>query len=414
MAYTLGMHVTANPSLQDGSRSGDSTSSGGLYVHTPFCETKCGYCDFYSVALKDRETTPLVERIIRDMRVRVPTSGLHVRTVFCGGGTPTLLPFADLTALLKAVNETVDASLLEEFTVEANPATVDDAKARLLIDHGVTRVSMGAQSFIPAELTTLERLHNPEDIPVSLTTLRRAGVKNLNLDLIFGVPGQTMETWSQSLQRAIDLGPEHIACYGLTYEPRTRLTALKVGGRLTPCDENLEAEMFDFTTDRLADAGYAQYETSNYARPGFECRHNLIYWRNQPFIGVGPSAAGCYAGKRYKNISDIAGFIHMIDKQRHAEVETEVVDRTMLMMEMVMMQLRLAKGLSCKDFEARCGTDPLTLFQSPLSRLSSLGLIEATTERITFTRRGRLVSDGIIAELASLCGPTSMALPILK
>ena len=391
-----------------------SSSPGGLYVHTPFCESKCGYCDFYSVALKDRETQPLVERIIREMRSRVPASGLRIRTVFCGGGTPTLLPLDDLTALLRAINAAVDVPALEEFTVEANPATVDDTKTTLLIDHGVTRVSMGAQSFFPAELTTLERLHSPDDIPESVATLRRGGVSNINLDLIFGIPGQTLETWSQSLQRAMDLNTEHISCYGLTYEPRTRLTALKVGGRLTPCDENLEAEMFEYTVDCLAAAGYRQYETSNYARPGYECRHNLIYWRNQPFIGVGPSAAGCYGGTRYKNISDIAGFIHLMDKQGHAKVETEVVDQTMLMMEMVMMQLRLAEGLSCADFHGRCGVDPLTLFRTSLSRLGALGLLDVSDDRIALTRQGRLLSDGIIAELATQCGGGPIALPVIQ
>lgn len=386
----------------------------GLYIHTPFCETKCGYCDFYSVALKDRETTPLVERIIREMRTRAAASDMRIRTIFCGGGTPTLLPMPDLVLLLTAIGHTVDVSALDEFTVEANPATVDDAKAKLLMDSGVTRVSMGAQSFFPAELTTLERLHNPADIPASVATLRRAGVTNLNLDLIFGIPGQTLATWSESLQRAVDLGPEHIACYGLTYEPRTRLTALKAGGKLTPCAEELEADLFEFTVDFLAAAGYGQYETSNYAKPGFECQHNLIYWRNQPFIGVGPSAAGCYAGRRYKNISDIAGYIHGMDKAGHAEAETEIVDRTMLMIEMVMMQLRLTEGLSCADFLARCGVDPRELFRTSLSKLTQLGLVEVGAERITFTRGGRLISDAIIAELAASCGQKTTALPVIQ
>ncbi len=412
--YNPPMSSTVSPTLTTLPVAESPDSPAGLYIHTPFCETKCGYCDFYSVALKDRETTPLVERIIREMRTRVPASDLRIRTIFCGGGTPTLLPMPDLTLLLAAIGEVVDVSALDEFTVEANPATVDDAKAKLLMDSGVTRVSMGAQSFFPAELTTLERLHNPADIPASVATLRRAGVTNLNLDLIFGIPGQTLATWSESLRRAVELGPEHIACYGLTYEPRTRLTALKVGGRLTPCDEDLEADLFEFTVDFLAGAGYAQYETSNYAKSGRECQHNLIYWRNQPFIGVGPSAAGCYSGIRYKNVSDIAAYIHAFDKSGHAEAETEIVDRTMLMIEMVMMQLRLSEGLSCADFLTRCGVDPRELFRSSLSKLSQLGFIDVSAGRITFTRGGRLVSDAIIAELAACCGQKSTSLPVIQ
>lgn len=420
MRARCGYHADMNAVNAEASVEGDfprrrgSESACGLYIHTPFCETKCGYCDFYSVALKDRETAPLVRRIITELRSRVPASGLMVHTVFCGGGTPTLLPPGDLDLLLAAIGEVVDVSTLEEFTVEANPATVDDVQTVLLREHGVSRVSMGAQSFFPAELTTLERLHHPADIPDSLATLRRAGFTNTNLDLIFGIPGQTLDTWSQSLQRAIDLNPEHLSCYGLTYEPRTRLTALKVGGRLTPCDENLEAEMFEYTVDRLAGAGYHQYETSNYARPGYECRHNLIYWRNQPYIGVGPSAAGCYHGRRYKNVSDIAGFIQMMDKQGHAEVETETVDTSMLMIEMVMMQLRLAEGLSLRDFHTRCGVDPRDLFHSDIERFGSRGLIEVSENYLALTRAGRLVSDAIIRELASACGEGSRSLRIIQ
>lgn len=390
------------------------TDFAALYVHVPFCETKCGYCDFYSVALKDRQTAPLIQRIIQELRRRVSDSGLTVRTVFCGGGTPTLLPVFDLSTLLNAIRSAVDVACLEEFTVEANPATVDHGKAKLLSASGVTRVSLGAQSFHPPELLILERLHDPRDVPESLRILRHAGFTNINLDLIFGIPGQTLETWAHSLRRAIDLGPEHIACYGLTYEPRTRLTALKAAGRLTPCDEDLEADMYELALDTLTAAGYPQYETSNYARPGYECRHNLMYWRNQPYIGVGPSAAGCYHRRRYKNISDIAGYNLAIDTNGYAEAESELLDRSMLMIEMVMMQFRLAGGLSCVDFHRRCGQDPRVLFSTALERLSALGLLEVRGDHLALTRRGRLVSDAVIAELTSACAARQRALPILN
>ncbi|MBI1825474.1 MAG: radical SAM protein [Planctomycetes bacterium] len=198
---------------------GQSTSLGiasraGLYVHVPFCDSKCGYCDFYSVAIKDRDTSPLIDALIREIGVRVPDSGYEIQTIFFGGGTPTVIPIEQLGALLAATRDAVDLSKVVEFTVEANPATVNDAKAELLVRSGVTRVSMGAQSFIPSELASLERLHSPDDIPPSVATLRRHGIKQLNLDLIFGVPGQTLDTWRESLRRAIELKPNHIACYG--------------------------------------------------------------------------------------------------------------------------------------------------------------------------------------------------------
>lgn len=392
----------------------------GLYVHVPFCETKCGYCDFYSVALKDRNPAPLVDCIGRELGQRVHGHSHAVRTVFFGGGTPTILPLSELVRLLNFLNEAVEVRLLEEFTVEANPATVDDEKAELLVSAGVSRVSMGAQSFFPDELATLERLHSPEDIAPSVATLRRHGVGQINLDLIFGIPGQTLETWSQSLARAVDLGPDHIACYGLTYEPGTRLTAMRRHGRMTPCDEDLEADMFLQTIDTLESAGYRQYEISNYAKPGCECRHNLLYWRNEPYIGVGPSAAGCLDGRRYKNVADVAGYVRLVDRDGHAEVESEIIDTEMLITEMVMMQLRLNVGLSIAAFRERIGVDPRDSFGDALTRLVDLGLVAVSETHIALTHSGRLVANTVIADLASSSEISSLksskdfTLPILQ
>jgi len=388
----------------------------GLYVHVPFCETKCGYCDFYSVAVKERDTAPLVARVKRELDRRVREAAAPVRTIFCGGGTPTILPVEQLAGLLESINRAAPAAFREEFTVEANPATVDDEKAALLVAMGVSRVSMGAQSFHPSELTTLERLHSPDDIPPSVATLRRHGISQINLDLIFGIPGQTMSTWADSLRRAIDLGPEHIACYGLTYEPATRLTALRQVGRIRPCDEDLEADMYLYTVDTLAAAGYRQYETSNYARPGCECRHNLMYWRNEPYIGVGPSAAGCVGGRRYKNVADVAGYVRMMDEAGHAEAESEIVEGETLMLEMILMQLRLVEGLSIAAFRAGTGEEPVELFDrdGALSRLVETGLLAVSDSYIAFTRQGRLVGDWVMKELAGAIGARSTSLAVLR
>ncbi len=403
----------------------------GLYVHVPFCETKCGYCDFFSVAMKGRNPAPLVGRLIRELEWR--TNGVDcVRTVFVGGGTPTLLPVDLLENLLGAIGKQVRVEDLEEFTVEANPATVDDAKARLLVESGVSRVSMGAQSFHVGELATLERLHCPDDIAPSVATLRRNGVGQINLDLIFGIPGQTMASWLESLHRALELGPDHIACYGLTYEPATKLTAQKNTNRLTPCDEDLEAELFLATMDTLAAAGYGQYEISNYAKPGCESRHNLLYWRNEPYIGVGPSAAGCVpiewcikrhptighglrvptplpddrgtdgeVSRRHKNVADIAGYVRMMDEQGHAEAESEIIEGETLIMEMILMQLRLNEGLSVSVFGSRTGHEPLRVFGETLERFCDSGLLTASEKRIALTRAGFLQANYVIAELAA-------------
>lgn len=378
--------------------------SAGLYIHVPFCHTKCGYCDFYSVPLGNRATAPLIARTIRELRSRT-ADGPPLRTIFIGGGTPTVLEPDVLCELLAAVCEAARGQAIEEFTVEANPATVDDDKARLLVEHGVTRVSMGAQSFFPAELAALERLHSPDDIAPGVEVLRRCGVAEVNLDLIFGIPGQTMETWRTSLQRAVALGPDHIACYGLTYEPGTRLTAQWRSGVVRPCDESLEADMYVAAIDMLATAGYEQYETSNFARCGCRCEHNLIYWRNEPYLGVGPSAAGCIDRRRYRNVADIAAYVRAIDERGTAEAEIETLTTEQLAIEMVMMQLRLIEGLSVREFERRIGTSPLKMYADPLAALEHDGLVESDNDHIRLTLEGRLIADAVMAQM--ITGSTS-------
>ncbi len=373
----------------------------GLYVHLPYCTTKCGYCDFFSVPLGDRDPQPVVESVMAELGSRVGACRDRVRTVFVGGGTPTVLPTELLRSILSKLRSIVPVGDLAEYTVEANPATVDEAKVKMLLDEGVTRVSMGAQSFDPAELATLERIHNPEDILLSMEVLRRAGMGQINLDLIFGISGQTIESWKRSLRRAIDLQPDHIACYGLTYEAGTRLHAQRARGSITPCDEGIEAEMYILMVETLVDAGYEQYETSNFAKPGCRSEHNLTYWKNGPFIGVGPSAAGFADGRRYKNVSEIAAYIRQINERGHAEAESESVDREKLIIEMVMMQLRLIEGLSVADFRARIGVDPRTLFKRPLQRIVEAEMCVVTETHISLTLKGRLVSDAIMAELVA-------------
>ncbi len=371
----------------------------GLYVHIPFCASKCGYCDFYSVTAGNRDTAALVQGLCRELTNRVVDGPHSVRTVFVGGGTPTVLPLGELEALFGTLSTVVAADDVVEFTVEANPASVDHDKGELLARAGVGRVSVGAQSFIPGELATLERLHTPGDIAPSLEILRGHGIERINLDLMFGIPGQTPATWSESLHRAVDLEVDHIAAYGLTYEPGTRLTAMCRRGLIKPCDEQLEADMYLLASDVLEGAGYKQYEISNYAKPGCRCQHNLIYWQNGSYIGIGPSAAGCINRRRYKNVSDEAGYVRMMDDFGHAEVEVETLDTPTLVTELIMMQFRLVEGLSLASFCKHTGLDPLELFDPVLPRLVEQGLVTVSATHIALTRKGRLLADAVIAEL---------------
>lgn len=392
----------------------DERTKLGLYVHVPFCETKCGYCDFYSIPLKDRDTSRLVAALIRELDTRLGALDRPIGTVFVGGGTPTLLPPDQLGQLLDAIGCGADPAKLDEFTVEANPATVGFEIVEVLARAGVNRVSMGAQSFEVAELAALERLHSPDDIAPSVAALRDQGIAQLNLDLIFGIPGQTVESWERSLHRAIELEPDHIACYGLTYEPGTRLTAQRNVGRVIPCGENLEADMYLKTVDTLERAGYFQYEISNFAKPGCQSKHNLLYWRNEPYVGVGPSAAGCVANRRYKNVADLGAYIDAVERTGLAEAESETLTTEQLMTELILMQLRTVEGMSLTNFRKRTGIDPLTLFGDTVDHLVHQGLIRVTDTHLALTQPGFLVANAVMAELAGTYGPRTVSLPVVS
>ncbi len=371
----------------------------GFYVHVPFCETKCGYCDFYSVPLMDRPTSPLVARLVTDIEGRAGEYSGDIVTMFIGGGTPTVLPISDFRALFSALGDVAGTHKPREFSVEANPATLDEVKMEILASAGVDRISMGGQSWHPSELETLERLHSPSDIAPGVALARRFGIGRINLDLIFGIPGQTLETWAESLRKTIDLGVDHIACYGLTYEAGTRLTSQLRAGVLTPCDENLEADMFELAVEMLRGDGYAQYEISNFARPGQACLHNLIYWRNDMYIGAGPSAAGYVDGVRYKNVSDVGRYVQMIDSVGHAVLQKERVTGAALAGETLMMQLRLNEGIALGLFASRTGIDLQQVCGSRLEMLRGRGLVDVLEDVVRLTDAGRLVADSIISDL---------------
>ena len=370
----------------------------GLYLHVPFCTTKCGYCDFYSVPWAGRATGEIVERLLAELAGRLAETPLTVATIFLGGGTPTVLPAEELARLLEPLARVARSRACREFTVEANPATLDDEKADLLASAGVDRLSLGAQSFHASELALLERVHAPEDIAPALWVARRAGIDRINLDLIFGIPGQTLASWTASLDRAMELEPGHLALYGLTYEPGTELTRRRDLGQITPCDEELEADMYLAAIDRVAAAGYEQYEISNFARPHQRCRHNLVYWNHEPYIGVGPSAAGYLDGVRYRNVPDIERYVDMIDAQGTAVVETEQLEGLRLAGEMAMLQLRLVEGIDAARFRRRTGLDPHQVFAAAIARYQSQGLLTGTDTHIALTRRGRLLADTVITE----------------
>lgn len=379
------------------------TSPRALYVHVPFCRSRCGYCDFYSAVFEPQLAAPLVDALLTELARANAAQSLAVETVFVGGGTPTVLPPAQLSRLLRACTQLSARRRAAEFTVEANPATVAPSVAEVLVESGVNRVSIGAQSFHPAELHVLERTHDPGQIASTIGTCREYGIRRFNLDLIFGIPGQTLATWEVSLRAAMNLGVEHLSCYGLTYEPGTRLHDLRQRGQVAPLDPDLEADMYEAALDLLAAGGYEQYEISNFARPGGQCRHNLVYWHNQPYLGIGPSAAGYVDGVRYQNVANTDLYIEMVSAGRTPRGQEERLEPQRRACETAMLALRLNAGLLRRPFAECFGRDPLGFFAEAIARHRPDGLVEVTDAAVRLTRAGRMLADTVIADFLA-CG----------
>jgi oxygen-independent coproporphyrinogen-3 oxidase len=367
----------------------------GWYVHLPFCRSKCGYCDFYSLPTIPELLDGFVRSITLEMAIRDP--GRRVETAFIGGGTPTELPADALGAVLAAVAERVGRPA--EWTVEANPASGKATVFEMLRRRGVDRLSIGAQSFDARELRFLERIHGPDDIGESVRAARFAGFGNLSLDLIYAIPGQSLDSWRSTLGRVLDLGVEHLSCYALTYEDDTPLARLRQQGRIAPCDESLEIDMFELTIEQLSAAGFEHYEISNFARPGRRCLANLVYWQNREYVGFGPSAVSYLDGVRTKNVPDVHRYVELMSAGADAIIiERERLGPRRRACETAVQMLRLTDGIDAGVFRSMSGFDAHVLFAEPIRRFSGTGLLSSTDEAIRLTPRGMLLANRVMAE----------------
>jgi putative oxygen-independent coproporphyrinogen III oxidase len=286
----------------------------GIYIHVPFCLTRCGYCDFNAHAGLDH----LMGRYVRALEREADLVASDWRdetivSVFVGGGTPTMLDASTLDGLLSHVRSRFDLDADAEITLEANPDTVDERRFRALLASGYSRISMGAQSFDPASLAALERIHSPDAVRRAFSAARAAGHRNLNLDLIYGADGETLDSWHRTLEQAISLAPEHLSAYALTIEPATPLGRKVESGAVAPPDPDLQADMFLLACELLGGAGYGHYEVSNWARPGFECRHNLGYWERRPYLGLGAGAHSYRRRRRWWNVRPPEGYLRAVE-----------------------------------------------------------------------------------------------------
>jgi len=370
-----------------------------LYVHVPFCLRRCAYCDFYSRVLDAEQADRYLAALAVELDRRADCFRRPAETIFLGGGTPTSLGAGRLAALLELLAPFAGAET--EFSVEANPGTVDDRLAATLTAGGVNRVSVGAQSFRDEELALLGRIHAGEQIAQAVACVRRAGIGNVGLDLIYGVPGQSPATWEASLRAAADLEPEHVSCYALSYPPGTALAADLGAGRVAEMPEDLQRACYDRTVERLAEAGLEHYEISNFARPGRRCRHNLVYWHNRPYVGLGPGAVSYVAGAREKNLPDLDAYAASLAAGETPPREVERITGRSLLAETLMLGLRLVEGVDRAAFGERFGQDPVEAFEPVLRRYEALGAVTISETHVRLTREALFVSDTVLADLIS-------------
>lgn len=385
-----------------------------VYIHFPFCEKRCAYCDFFTRAGEQKLIPAYVDSLVHEIE-QVSTSAkckFAVHTVFFGGGTPSLATPQQIQQILQSISQGFDLQPDAEISLEANPGTVNAEKLAALRECGINRLSFGVQSFQAEELSFLERIHTAQQARDAFGLARCAGFNNINLDLIFGIPGQTQPGWQNTLQQALNLEPEHLSLYALTIEEGTPLFRQVETGQVSPADEDLAADMYLLAESMLDEAGYIHYEISNWARAKDEkkllCRHNMQTWLNQPYFGFGAGAHGCMGGYRYANQADIGGYIHVMQQSIDnpfpfsAAAETrQAIDRQTEMDETMLLGLRLLReGVSQQRFGERFGVQLLEVYEQPLTKLLQQGLLEwgEEDEILRLTARGHLLANRVFRE----------------
>lgn len=373
----------------------------GIYVHVPFCKRKCIYCDFYSVGLPEIPEKEYVEGIVRELQLRADeVRKADLYTLYIGGGTPSLLDPESIKRVIVTARDVI-GSEFSEVTLEVNPDDVGYDKARAWSEAGVGRVSMGVQSLVDSELSTIGRRHDALQALEAFGTLR-SFFDNISMDIIFSLPGQNIGTLETTIKGILEMNPEHISAYSLMYEERTALTALRDRGRLLPVDDMDCVEMFNFVSDKLKEADYERYELSNYCHPGYRSIHNSGYWRGTPYIGVGP-AAHSYDGLRTRsfNPADLKRWIANFSSRSAGKIfsEKEYLEDNELREEMLLTRLRRAEGINVKEYARRFGKRECDIMMAKAERYLRDGKLIYDSDNLYLSEIGVMISDDIISDL---------------
>jgi oxygen-independent coproporphyrinogen-3 oxidase len=385
---------------------GEGKASASLYVHIPFCERKCIYCDFYSI-----ETLAPMEQFLSALVREIDSyagfaAGVTFQTLFFGGGTPSLLSPAQLRTVIDAVHSAFDIRPDAEVTVETNPGTVDPGKLAAFREAGVNRLSIGVQSFDDAELRFLGRIHNAEEAGRCIGLARDAGFDNLSMDLIYALPGQTIEQWERTLRHALALQPDHLSAYGLIVEDNTPLSKLVAAKQVSPHPPDSEAGFFEHTMSTLEDHGFEHYEISNYARPGYRSAHNLNYWRHGSYLGFGPSAHSFWNGsgdgqaRRWWNVRSVNRYNSLVASGQTAVESEELLTTDLLVTERLFLGLR-SDGVNVREFRREFGNSVFERNEPLIRDLVRENLVTFSDDLLRLTPRGYLLCDEVSARLSN-------------
>jgi len=373
----------------------------GVYIHIPFCRAKCDYCDFYSLPDREGAMDDYLKALLQHIKETAPlTRGWQVDTVYIGGGTPSAFGAKRLVKLLGEVRRRFDVTRDAEITCEANPESADRKFFAAIRHAGVNRISLGMQSACDAELRAVHRLHDFAQVEQAVSDARKARLKDLSLDLIYGLPGQDLDSWKRSVEAALLLKPEHLSCYGLKVEPGTPLDRRVTRGEILP-DDDAQADMYLWMVERLSQAGYAQYEISNFARPGCQSRHNLKYWMGKPYVGFGPGAHSDFGGRRYSFVRDMDKYIGGILTGGAVIDSSEMIPHRERGSEYLMLRLRTTRGIEEWEYrrEFSMSFEPI---ERKLEEYERQGWAEHRDRRWFLTPKGFLVSNQLIGELLAI------------
>ena len=365
-----------------------------LYIHFPFCHRRCSYCSFVSYQGRESDIPEYVKALKKELVLRA--AGQRVSSIYFGGGTPSLLSPEQIHELLSVIPSHCTVDEASEVTLEANPGTVDEPHLADIMKLGINRLSLGVQSLDDGELALLGRIHTAAEAGDAVRLARNAGFTNLSLDLIYGLPGQTLSSWHRTLDELIGLSPEHISLYPLTLEADAPMRLAIQRAEVPPIDPDLTADQYELAQDTLAAHGYHHYEISNWAKGGYECRHNLVYWHNLPYLGIGVAAHSYIDGHRLANTTNLDAYLHAFSSNLPPAWELdEEIGPELQLSETVILGLRLSEGVCLEGIRSRFGIDLLKHYSQQVDETAALGLLEYSGQRIRLTRRGRLLGNEV-------------------